>query len=401
LVRRILLQQDPVAKLEISSIRLTRVSIPLTMVHAGSMYVIQKTERTVVELMLENGVTGLGETWGTPDVYALAQRFARDWLGKNALDRFALREAALGKSSYDNRSGRNGLATLAGLDLAAWDAVARSLKMSLAELIGARKRESIDIVSTLPAAILSRAVSRKELTAHLDVLSNTKLVVEFALEQVRKSGFRSFKLKSAAHSPAWDWKLLNELREAMPRARIRFDPNANYGVATATELCRRLDPLGLEFFEDPTGELEGIARLKAAVQTPVATNMWVVRDEHLVPAIRRKAVDVVLGDLFMWGGIDPWRRMARVAHAYGLKPALHSVYETGIATVANLHLAAALSEVEYPNDSGLHFLSSDVLTETQEVKDGAMQLPVGHGLGITLDRAKLEKLALETTEIRA
>jgi glucarate dehydratase len=386
--------------LSVVAIRLTRVSIPLTMAHAGSMYVIQKTERTVIELLLENGITGLGETWGTPDVYALAQRYARDWLGRDALDRIALREA-LGKSSYDNRFGRNGLATLAGLDLAAWDATARSLNMSLAELIGGRKRESIDVVSTLPAAILPRAVSRKELTDHLDVLSNTKLVVQFALEQQRKSGFRSFKLKSAAYSPEWDWKLLNELREAMPRARIRFDPNANYGAATATELCRRLDPLGLEFFEDPTGELEGIARLKAAVKTPVATNMWVVRDEHLVPAIRRQAVDVVLGDLFMWGGIDAWRRMARVAHAYGMKPALHSVYETGIATVANLHLASALPEVEYPNDSGLHFLSSDVLTEPQEVRDGAMRLPTGLGLGVTLDRSKLENVTLEGAEIRA
>ncbi|HEY8067319.1 MAG TPA: enolase C-terminal domain-like protein [Burkholderiales bacterium] len=387
------------AKLGIASVRLTRVSIPLTMVHAGSMYVIQKTERTVVELTLENGVAGLGETWGTPDVYALAQRFAKDLLGKDALNRFALKDL-LGKSTYDNRFGRNGLATLAGLDLAAWDATARSLKMSLAELIGARGRESIDVVSTLPAAILQKAGTRKELTDHLDVLANTKLVVEFALEQVRKSGFRSFKLKSAAYSPEWDWKLLNELREALPKARIRFDPNANYGVATATELCRRLDPLGLEFFEDPTGELEGIARLKAAVKTPVATNMWVVKDEHLVPAIRRKAVDVVLGDLFMWGGIDAWRRMARTAHAYGLKPALHSVYETGIATVANLHIASALPEVEYPNDSGLHFLSSDVLAKPQVVKDGSMRLPPGHGLGVTLDRARLEKVMLETVEIR-
>ena len=375
------------------------------MVHAGSMYVIQKTERTVVELMLDSGVAGLGETWGTPDVYALAQRFARELIGKDALNRFSFREI-IGKSSYDNRFGRNGLATLAGLDLAAWDAAARAMDMPLAGLIGTRspecaRRESIDVVSTLPAAILPRAVSRKELTDHLDVLSNTKLVVQFALEQARKSGFRSFKLKSAAHSPEWDWKLLNELREAMPEARIRFDPNANYGAATATELCRRLDPLGLEFFEDPTGELEGIARLKAAVKTPVATNMWVVRDEHLVPAIRRQAVDVVLGDLFMWGGIDAWRRMARVAHAYGLKPALHSVYETGIATVANLHLAAALPEVEYPNDAGLHFLSADVLTEPQIVRDGAMRLPSGPGLGVTLDRGKLEKVTLESVDIRA
>jgi len=388
-----------VAKLGIASVRLTRVAIPLTLVHAGSMYVIEKTERTVIEMALQNGVVGLGETWGTPDAYALAARFAKDWIGKDALDRFALREATLGRSNYDNRFGRNGLATFAGLDLAAWDAVARSLKLSLAELVGARRKESIDVVSTLPAAILPNAGTRKDLTDQLDDLSNTRKVVDFALEQARRSGFRSFKLKSAAYSPAWDWKLLNELREALPQARIRFDPNANYGVATAIELCRRLDALGLEFFEDPTGELEGIARLKAAVRTPVATNMWVVKDEHLVPAIRRQAVDVVLGDLFMWGGIDALRRMARVTRAYGLKPALHSVYETGIATAANLHLASALAEVDYPNDSGLHFLSSDVLSEIQQVKDGAMQLPAGHGLGVTLDRHKLDKVTLERTEI--
>lgn len=387
--------------LSVVAIRLTRVSIPLTMVHAGSMYVIQKAERTVVELTLDNGITGLGDCWGTPEVFAMAQFFARDWLGKDALDRFALRNATLGKSNYDNKHGRNGRAAFAGLDLAAWDAVARSLKLSLAELIGARRRESIDVVSTLPAAILPKAVPREALTRHLDDLSNTPKVVHFAQEQVRRFGFRSFKLKSAAYSPEWDWKLLNELKEALPQARIRFDPNANYGPATATELCRRLDPLGLEFFEDPTGELEGLARLRAAVKTPVATNMWVVKDEQLAPAIRREAVDVVLGDLFMWGGIDALRRMAKAAHAFGLKPALHSVYETGIATVANLHLASALPEVAYPNDASLHFLSSDVLNESQEVRNGAMKLPSGHGLGVTLDRNKLDKLALESAEIRA
>ena len=388
------------AKLAIASIRLTRVSIPLTMVHAGSMYVIQKAERTVVELALENGTVGLGDTWGTPEVFAMAKSFAKGWIGKDALDRFALRSATLGKSNYDNKYGRNGRAAFAGLDLAAWDAAARSLKMSLAELIGARRRESVDVVSTLPAAILPKAGTRKDLTDHLDARANTKLVVEFALEQVRKFGFRSFKLKSAAYSPDWDWKLLNELKEALPKARIRFDPNANYGPAAATALCRRLDGLGLEFFEDPTGEMEGLARLKAAVKTPVATNMWVVKDEQLAPAIRRQAVDVVLGDLFMWGGIDALRRMAKASHAFGLKPALHSVYETGISTVANLHLASALPEVEYPNDASLHFMSADVLAEPQPVVDGKMTLPKGPGLGVALDRQKLDKLALETTEVR-
>lgn len=389
------------AKLGISSIRLTRISVPLTMVHAGSMYVIQKAERTVVELALENGIVGLGDTWGTPEVFAMAKSFAKGWIGKDALDRFALRASTLGKSNYDNKYGRNGRAAFAGLDLAAWDAAARNLKMSLAALIGGRHRESIDVVSTLPAAILPKAVSREELTKHLDDLANTPKVVDFAREQVRKFGFRSFKLKSAAWSPEWDYKLLHELKEAMPQARIRFDPNANYGPAAATALCQRLDHLGLEFFEDPTGELEGLARLRAAVKTPVATNMWVVKDEQLAPAIRRQAVDVVLGDLFMWGGIDALRRMAKAACAFGLKPALHSVYETGISTVANLHLASALPEVEYPNDASLHFMSADVLAEPQSVVDGKMTLPKGDGLGVTLDRSRLDKLAIESAELRA
>jgi glucarate dehydratase len=384
-----------VARLGIASIRLTRISIPLTMVHAGSMYVIQKAERTVVELTLEDGSTGLGETWGTPEVFALVQSMAKGWIGKDAADRFALRTASVGKSTYDNKAGRNGLAAYAGLDLAAWDAVARSLKLSLAELIGARRRESVEVVSTLPAAILPRAVSRAELTAHLDDLANTPKVVDFALEQARKFGFRHFKLKSAAYSPAWDWKLINELLEAMPGLRLRFDPNANYGPATATSLCRRLDKLGLEFFEDPTGEMEGLARLRAAVQTPVATNMWLVKDEQVAPAIRRGVTDVVLGDLAMWGGIDALRRMARATHAFGLKPAIHSVYETGITTVANLHLASALAEVEYPNDCSLHFMSADVLAEPQAVVDGRMTLPKGPGLGVTLDQEKLDKAKLQ------
>jgi glucarate dehydratase len=110
-------------------------------------------------------------------------------------------------------------------------------------------------------------------------------------------------------------------------------------------------------------------------------------------------VDVVLGDLFMWGGIDALRRMAKTAHAFGLKPALHSVYETGISTVANLHLASALPEVEYPNDASLHFMSADVLAEPQAVVDGKMTLPKGDGLGVTLDRAKLDGLTIETAPL--
>jgi L-alanine-DL-glutamate epimerase-like enolase superfamily enzyme len=40
-----------------------------------------------------------------------------------------------------------------------------------------------------------------------------------------------------------------------------------------------------------------------------------------------------------------------------------------------------------------------VLAEPQAVVDGKMQLPAGHGLGVTLDRGRLDKLALESAQL--
>lgn len=386
-------------KLPITSVRLTRVSIPLTMVYASSVYIMQKTERCVIELQTEGGITGLGETWGTPEVFALTAALAKSWIGKDALERNALRRA-FAKNSFEPRAGRNGRAAFAGLDLAAWDAAGKALSLSFAELIGARSRESIEVVTPLPAAVVAEPMPRAQLQAHMDDLANAKRVVDFALEERRKLGFDCFKYKSAAYSAAWDLAVLTQLREALPQARIRFDPNAGYAPAAAIELCRKLEPLALEFYEDPTGELEGIARLRAAMKTSVATNMWVVEHAQLAPAFRRGAVDVILADIFNWGGVDEWCRMARAAPVFGMKPALHSIFETGIATVANLHLASAMPHIDHANDSGLHFLAADVLADAPPIAEGRMRLPSGPGLGVTLDRAQLDALAIESQEIR-
>jgi glucarate dehydratase len=387
--------------LAITRVTLRRVRLPLDMVYVSSMYVMNDTYRTVVELETDAGFTGIGETLGTEECFALATTLAKSWLGRDARDRLGLRRA-FGRSVFDNRNGRNGWSAFAGLELAAWDATGKAWGLSLAELIGGALRRDIEVVCPLPAVIVDGVVSRAALLALFEDPANAKGVVDYALAQRRKHGFRCFKYKSAAASARYDLAVMQGLREALGAdAQLRFDPNAAYGPAEATALCQRLEPLALEFYEDPTDDIEGLANLRARVTRPVATNMCVIQLDHLPAAIRRGAIDVVLADLFMWGGVSNYRIMADVAASFGLEVAIHSLFETGIGTTANLHLAAALPLVQRANDSGHHVIAADVLAEEMPIVDGRMRLPDKPGLGVTLDPNRLAKLTVKEVSVHA
>ncbi|MBI3513474.1 MAG: hypothetical protein HY060_05330 [Proteobacteria bacterium] len=388
-------------KLAITAVTLRRIRLPLDMVYVSSMYVMNDTYRTVVELETDAGLIGIGETLGTEECFALAATLAKSWLGRDARDRLGLRRS-FGRSVFDNRNGRNGWSAFAGLELAAWDVTGKAWGLGLAEMMGGVVRRDIEVVCPLPAVIVPGVIGRAELLALFRDPKNAKGVVDYALAQRAKHGFRCFKYKSAAASAIYDLAVMQSLREALgPDAQLRFDPNAAYGPAEATALCQRLEPLALEFYEDPTDDIEGLANLRARVTRPVATNMCVIQLDHLPAAIRREAIDVVLADLFMWGGVSNYRIMADVAASFGLDVAIHSLFETGIGTTANLHLAAALPRVHRANDSGHHVIAADVLAEPMPIVDGRMRLPEKSGLGVALDRDKLTNLTVKEATVRA
>jgi glucarate dehydratase len=380
----------------IARITLRRIELKLRMVYVSSMYVMDRVRRTVIEIETEDGIVGIGETLGTDEVFALAGKLAAGMIGQSPLARLKLRNG-FARSVFDNRNGRTGWSAFAGLDLACWDIAGKTHGMSLAELLGGGGKRRIEVVCPLPALIVDRPVGRGELAAMFREHGNIDRLVTYALAQRRLHGFRCFKYKSAAAAVEWDVAAMAALREALGRdAQLRFDPNAGYGPARATALCARLEPLDLEFYEDPTDDIEGLAKLRARMTRPVATNMCVIQLDHLAPAIRHGAVDVVLADIFMWGGVQNYREMAAVAESCGLEVAVHSLFESGIGTAANLHLASGLPQITRANDSGHHVIADDILSPAlPDVADGHLPLPAGPGLGVALDLAALARLTVE------
>ena len=96
------------------------------------------------------------------------------------------------------------------------------------------------------------------------------------------------------------------------------------------------------------------------------------------------------------GGMAPARTCAAIGSAAGISLMLGSRPSLGVATAAMLHLAAATPGLSAANESAYHQLANDVLAEPLELTGGMMTVPEGPGLGVEVDRGKVDRFLLDS-----
>jgi glucarate dehydratase len=154
-----------------------------------------------------------------------------------------------------------------------------------------------------------------------------------------------------------------------------------------------MEQFNLEFVEDPTANIEGMARVRRDVHIPLSTNMCVIWFNQIIPALRLGAIDMIEQDIHFWGGLQLNRKLISVAETLQLGIATHSDRELGISTAAMLHFLASHPYVAHAADSHYHHQLDDIITEKFTYKQGKMKVPKGPGLGVEIDRKKLQKYA--------
>ena len=141
---------------------------------------------------------------------------------------------------------------------------------------------------------------------------------------------------------------------------MRIDPNAAWHVHTTLKLLRHFEGV-LEYLEDPTTGIPGMAVVQKATSLPLATNMCVVAFAHLPPAVAQGAVKVVLGDHHFWGGLVATRELGRICEVWGLGLSMHSNSHLGISLMAMAHVAAATPNLTYACDTHYPWEQDEVI----------------------------------------
>ena len=355
--------------------------------------------RSIIEVETDEGVTGLGESYG--DAGHL-ERLRRVGDALRGVDVFATHQIlvetvkALGGTVGSDAHGLTGsinaagtvLRTFSAFEVAALDIEGKLLGRPVSDLLGGAVRTTVPYSAYLfykwAGHPDGRADEFGEALTPADIVTQARWMVD-------TYGFRAIKLKGGVFEPSAEIDAVLALRDAFPDLPLRLDPNTAWTIDASIKVGTALEGV-LEYLEDPTPGIEGMAAVAREVTMPLATNMCVVGFDDLPRAIAERAVGVILSDHHYWGGLRKVQELAAICDTFDLGLSMHSNSHLGISLAAMTHVAAAVPNLTYALDTHWPWKSEDVIVDAFTFRDGSLAVPTLPGLGVELDRDALARL---------
>jgi glucarate dehydratase len=341
--------------------------------------------RIIVELVADNGLVGLGETYGEPHRLFALENAKGVVVGADPYQLERLRWKIMNPGQVKLWLGPIAYNTYAAIEFACLDLIGQHTGRPVHDLLGGKLRERIP----QSAYFFYRWANAD---GEGEVRTPDQLVAH-AQDLVNEYGFTSLKFKNGVFHPHEEVEAFIALRAAFPSMKIRMDPNGSWSIGTSVDVSRRLRDHDIEYLEDPTWTLRALSRVaKQAPWQVLASNQAVFSFEDLAPNQAAEAIDVVLADPHWYGGLNAVKVLGRMAETYGFDLGMHSGAEFGISQAVQLHACAAVPNLGsvYASDTHYPHLVDDVITGGKlQIVDGCFEVPTAPGLGVTLDPDKV------------
>jgi mandelate racemase len=256
--------------------------------------------------------------------------------------------------------GYEGLSMIAasGLDMAAWDALAKAANLPLCVLLGG----SVGPVKSYNSNGLW--------------LQEPAELAEEALQLRDEGGFTGLKLRMGRQRASDDLMALETVRKALgDGVQLMVDFNQGLDLAEALQRCHMIDDQGLAWIEEPIvyDNLDGYAKLAAELNTPlqIGENFYGPREMH--KAIQKNACDLVMPDFMRIGGVTGWMRAAAIAGGAGIPVSTHLYPEVAAHMMRVTETAHWLEWQDWAHP---------ILKTPYQMKDGQLHIPNVPGVGL-------------------
>jgi len=257
------------------------------------------------------------------------------------------------------------------LEMASWDLIGRIVSQPVCHLWGGSYRQRVPLVVRLPQPPADAVQLARELADqgfHLQVVSGTG-------------------------DPQRDAETVVAVSEAAPdRIGVRVAGNGRFDLDSARQLCLALEEIGVECLIDPldASRLDELAALARHSSVPVAVCRAIRSPRAMMAAVRAGAAGAVVIDPTRVGGLTTARKCAVVADAASMSASLTSPPSVGPALAAMVQMAAATTCLSGGYECDYQQLQEDVLCDPLEIVDGMIAVPSAPGLGVQVDRGKLD-----------
>jgi L-alanine-DL-glutamate epimerase-like enolase superfamily enzyme len=257
---------------------------------------------------------------------------------------------------------------ISALDGALWDALGKTVNLPLYRLLGGAQ----DRVPAYHSGGLW-------LTSTID-----ELVAE--AESFVSAGFKAIKMRLGAADPATDTARVRAVRKAIgPKIRLMADANQQLNESQAIRLGRTLEEFDLTWFEEPlpAWDLDGLARVSAALDTPIASGETEYTRYGFRRMLELRSADILMPDLQRAGGVSEFMRVGHMAESHDVPVSSHLFPETSIQVLGGLSNAIYLEYMPW---------FSELYSERLEFENGNAVVPERPGWGFTFNMDYVARL---------
>jgi muconate cycloisomerase len=356
--------------------------LPVKEVYGGAAGFLEDCRSLIVRVETESGIEGWGEgTQGRPGntyetletMEIMTQRyFAPALIGLDIEDTGTVLNK-LHRVRYGHPI------TKAAIETALFDALGKIFRVPLCRFFGGHYRREIDLVGGLGMDLGPEAIGVRA-------------------RQLKREGFLTFKIKIGQQDHQKDIERVRAVRQAVgDDASIRVDGNASYSFVDARFVLNELSRFRITDAEQPLarGDLRSLAELRRAVGVAIAAQESVSSPEEALAVLEERAADLLKIKLTHIGGFDRGVETAAVVGARGLLVVVGQGSAcTTILSAAEMQLYCALKNAQPGGEmTGFTRLGEQDVFSPIAVKHGKATPPMTAGLGIEVNKEKLQRLA--------